>query len=810
MAVAHQWRTRKWQGQQSPEFFSLQKTKLLQILADRFQTTLAAVIALQLRREINNPVALIHVHDDIASKSGTEATLQNQTSSIDCEPTINKFVDENGCLRAEVVNVSSSGKDLKALCRVLSNHLNKSQTVYLVVDGYDRVQYPAQVDLQQSLGQLQANGLQVLLFNAASKLDEFPPPWPVTCDGCSSGKDDAAGLRVFWTCELCPYDLCDTCRATGKRCHDHSHTMFEPYNVVNMKLDLVPSELEHFVRTDLEAEYGEVEETVIEAICEPSDGNINLVKLRLDQIRDLDVPPDILLAVDRLPREVVAFFDVEIKRISVLDPIQRYQTLLAIIAVASEGWMSVSRLEQLLAYTSGSEAGPSGSDYPLVRQALQSARGLLSSFIFTGGITLNQGDSDRHRVAPYIRDLGWYIREDYNQDLVLAKQYLRQAESGERRLDRSHSFNKTSTKRKQQAGNDTDILPQRWETEQGVSEVSSRSIIDPILQEPGDICIVCQKTIFRSMSNTGVGARSKQDLRGKCPICLYIYNELERAGLGILEYHWSRRTMGRTSNSNSHLVLTLTLGDSTSKPISRRLVFMLKSELGTIAGRSRLGETTTLEHTGDQIQKWLHTCKTEHVHCNHHKVETYVPKRLVDIETGTAGHCRVIDREEKIDGPYVTLSHSWGRNPDFLTLTTKNKKKLMTKGLSISELRNKNFEEAIEVARHLEVRYIWIDSLCICQAGREKDFKEEGQYMHLVYQNSFCNIVAADSKDATGGLFRNRPTVSLSGTNTPGSWIVLDKELWAKELLQSPIYTRGWVFQGKDPIQYPLSLLTLG
>ena len=121
----------------------------------------------------------------------------------------------------------------------------------------------------------------------------------------------------------------------------------------------------------------------------------------------------------------------------------------------------------------------------------------------------------------------------------------------------------------------------------------------------------------------------------------------------------------------------------------------------------------------------------------------------------------------------------------------------MKQGFSVTELRNKNFEQAIEVARHLKVKYIWIDSLCICQAGRDKDFREEGQYMHLVYQNSFCNIVAADSKDGQGGLFRNRPIETLPGTDTQGSWVVLDKELWAKQLLQSPIYTRGWVFQGK-------------
>ena len=255
--------------------------------------------------------------------------------------------------------------------------------------------------------------------------------------------------------------------------------------------------------------------------------------------------------------------------------------------------------------------------------------------------------------------------------------------------------------------------------------------------------------------------------------------------------------MGRNSNAHNDVVLTLRQDDACVSDSHRRFIFMLKSELGWVPQRTDLGDTTTLEHTGKQINKWLRICKNEHVHCNLERAEPYIPKRLLDIETGTAGFYRVIERNQKIDGPYVTLSHSWGRDPDFLTLTTENQQRLMKTGFSVSELKNKNFEEAIEVAQHLGVRYIWIDSLCICQAGRDKDFKEEGQYMHLVYQNSFCNIVAADSKDGNGGLFRERPSNALSGTDTKEPWIILDKELWAKELLGSPIYTRGWVFQGK-------------
>ncbi|KAH7064283.1 heterokaryon incompatibility protein-domain-containing protein [Paraphoma chrysanthemicola] len=756
------------------------------------KTTLAALIATRLRQQSANSVALIHVHDE-------EASLVNAQSSLQVSPDrtldLSRFVNRDGAFKIEAVDISSS-TDLADLYVVLADILRRSDRGYLIIDGYDRIQDSVRDVLQQNICLLGAQGIMVLLLSAVSELEEFPPAQPVICDHCERGTEEKDGLHIYWTCDLCPYDLCDTCKIEGKHCHDNLHPMSEPYDVVRMRLDLVPSELELFARADLETEYGvQIEDKVLEAVCEPSDGNINLTKLRLDHIRDLQAPSDILSSTNRLPREIVAFFDAEIERINVLELTRRYETLLAIIAVAAAGWMSVSSLEELLCHAGSSERDHSGSDYPRLRQVLRSARGLLSSIIFNGNLEPGQQESERHRVGLYIRDLGYYINEDYNQDLVLAKRYLSQAERGEQTLDRSYSFEKTVDARKENICASGGTLLVDRSAKGRLSEVSGKSITNAILREPGDICALCIKSMFQSDANSGVRYYTDQDRKKKCPICVSAYEELSGRPVSALDYHWTRRTMGRTSNSNNHLVLTLRANGLPAQMKLRRLVFMLKSELGSLPHPCHLGKTTDVEHSGEQIKRWLHTCKTEHAHCNLPKLKPYVPKRLVDIDTGVVGHCRVIEREQKVEGPYVTISHSWGRDPDFLTLTTEKMHRLMTKGFSTSELGNTNFEEAIQVSRYLGVRYIWIDSLCICQAGKYKDFKDEGQYMHLVYQHSYCNIVAADSMDGNGGLFRKRPENLLLGTNTKGAWVVLDQELWAKELLKSPIYTRGWVFQ---------------
>lgn len=91
--------------------------------------------------------------------------------------------------------------------------------------------------------------------------------------------------------------------------------------------------------------------------------------------------------------------------------------------------------------------------------------------------------------------------------------------------------------------------------------------------------------------------------------------------------------------------------------------------------------------------------------------------------------------------------------------------------------------------------------------------------MHQVYRNSYCNIAIVDSEDSRGGLFRLREpedvipvaykaekTENMFGDRT---WRVVPGDLWDRELLQTFLYRRGWVFQGKHQIPATSDLLTL-
>jgi hypothetical protein len=79
--------------------------------------------------------------------------------------------------------------------------------------------------------------------------------------------------------------------------------------------------------------------------------------------------------------------------------------------------------------------------------------------------------------------------------------------------------------------------------------------------------------------------------------------------------------------------------------------------------------------------------------------------------------------------------------------------------------------------------------------------------MHKVYRNSYCNIAAADAKDSTGGLFREREPhdVVLARFEAQGAttifgqqkWRVVRGDLWQHGLLRRSLYKRGWVYQGQ-------------
>jgi hypothetical protein len=106
--------------------------------------------------------------------------------------------------------------------------------------------------------------------------------------------------------------------------------------------------------------------------------------------------------------------------------------------------------------------------------------------------------------------------------------------------------------------------------------------------------------------------------------------------------------------------------------------------------------------------EWVSNCTNNHSSCGVNS--PYLPRRVIDV-VKVAPDVVLVETSDEM-GRYLCLSHCWGNSNMIVTqkdsLET-HKKKILVESLS------RTFCDAIEVARKLNVRYLWIDSLCIIQ-----------------------------------------------------------------------------------------------
>ncbi|EXJ59239.1 hypothetical protein A1O7_06671 [Cladophialophora yegresii CBS 114405] len=202
----------------------------------------------------------------------------------------------------------------------------------------------------------------------------------------------------------------------------------------------------------------------------------------------------------------------------------------------------------------------------------------------------------------------------------------------------------------------------------------------------------------------------------------------------------------------------------------------------------------------DLAGHWLEICTSNHSRCREltSQSSTY-PSRLIDVSPSTeAGDVwKLVDVDtEAVTGPYITLSHRWGSGTVKLQRDTH---KQMLRGMPVSTL-PRTYQEAITVTRHLEVRYLWVDSICIFQDER-LDIQKEAVRMAEV-SNALCNISALSGRD--DGLFCHRDPETISSSSVflhhndyhlSHSYLINDLDLWRGELVHMPLTTRGWVLQ---------------
>jgi hypothetical protein len=120
----------------------------------------------------------------------------------------------------------------------------------------------------------------------------------------------------------------------------------------------------------------------------------------------------------------------------------------------------------------------------------------------------------------------------------------------------------------------------------------------------------------------------------------------------------------------------------------------------------------------------------------------YLPKRVIDI---SGSSYRLIEPKGRTLGKYAALSYSWGDKGFAMTKveTYEGRKRGFHKDLMPTA-----FQDAAMVAQSLDIKYLWIDTLCIIQDSKA-DWEEQSANMGDIFQSAAITI-AASSPDHPG------------------------------------------------------------
>lgn len=213
------------------------------------------------------------------------------------------------------------------------------------------------------------------------------------------------------------------------------------------------------------------------------------------------------------------------------------------------------------------------------------------------------------------------------------------------------------------------------------------------------------------------------------------------------------------------------------------------------------------DQTIRQIQQWAMTCRADHEGCqalSNPSISAdpmpFMPTRVLDVAPLNSSSLQLRKGVDiGYDREYVTLSHCWGGMlPSRLTVAT-----YADAFVAIPEDDLPlTFRHAIAFARSLNVRYLWIDALCIIQDLHE-DWAKESTQMAEVYSHAFLSIAATASSDSHGGLFRqeNRDLFAPCLINAtwsgyrPGRYLCTDNWAFQRRVLGGPLNQRAWAFQ---------------
>lgn len=176
---------------------------------------------------------------------------------------------------------------------------------------------------------------------------------------------------------------------------------------------------------------------------------------------------------------------------------------------------------------------------------------------------------------------------------------------------------------------------------------------------------------------------------------------------------------------------------------------------------------------------------------------TQLPSRLVDVSIPSQPWLALRSCYAGRNVRYATLSHRWG-DTSMLKLLRRNKK-LFRRGIDLGTL-PKVFREAMEVCHFLDIKYIWIDALCLVQDDKLECAREIAR-MGGIYRHTYCNLSATSAATTHIGLFVEGDPLHMYAYPICIERRDYSEDLYVfsrrsiEQLNHEPLLRRGWVFQ---------------
>ena len=128
----------------------------------------------------------------------------------------------------------------------------------IVVDAYDEASPAVKERLADRLLSLPTEKASLMM--TSRPIEEEPDPRQLKfCDSCGRGKPTndippLQPLKVYYRCEDCNIDICQSCRAKGVYCKDPKHILREPDDPVRMSVEPSQDDIKLYVQKELDLE----------------------------------------------------------------------------------------------------------------------------------------------------------------------------------------------------------------------------------------------------------------------------------------------------------------------------------------------------------------------------------------------------------------------------------------------------------------------------------------------------------------------------------------------------------------------------